>query len=363
MKDEIQNFARAGRRLFVAAIFSSFILLPSSFVFADSIFVGTLERANVTIRDFKGATLQFDIAGRPSETDATRISKLVIPSEPQLTAAEQAFATEKWDEAVDAYQRLLRTAAKPWVKDWSGFRLAIAAGKSGRFDAAATAYVQMLIKDPVGAASVKPAMPDSKSTYLDTAITTTNTALADSKLTNDQKRALLGFLIEIQQAKKNPAGEDAAYEQLIKLPGADLNDPTAQRVLARRRIASAMQSLANKSYAKVIDEINSNRTLFIDPAQQSEALYLLAEARLGIAAADPSAMKDAALAYMRVVAQSNALSGKPFVLPALQKTAEIMEKIGEPKSAAALYSQIIDEFPNDPAAAKARTEIRRLSPN
>jgi tetratricopeptide (TPR) repeat protein len=342
----------------VATIVCSLILSPLAA--ADSVFVGTLERKNVTIKELRGDSLIFEINGRDADTQASKVTRLVVLTEQPLTQAEEAYASAKWDQAVDSYQKALRTTTKPWVKDWSAMRLIDAANKSGRFDAAVAAYIQMLIKDPSAAAGMKPTLPDSKSSYLDTAVKDVNTALGDSKLTPDQRRALLGFLIELQQTRKDASGEDAAYEQLAKVPGGDANDLNTKRVLARRRISVAQRALDAKNPRQAIDDIEAAKPNIVDPAQQADALFILAEARYALAGTDPGALKDAALAFMRVVALAKDEPGRPHVVDSLLKTGGILEQLGEPQTAGRLYEQVLAQFADDPGAPKARDSLDRL---
>jgi TolA-binding protein len=350
--------ASRSRRVLVLGIAWAIAIATIS-VRADSIFVGNLERKNATIKELKGDMLVFDFNGRTTEQQAAKISRLVVPSETALTAAEEAYATQRWDDAVDNYQKAQKSA-KQWVKDWSGMRLIDAAAKSGRFDAAASAYIAVLLKNPAVAAPLKPAMPDARSTFLDSAIADTNSALKDSKLTVEQRRALLGFLIELAQAKKDSTAEDAAYEQLAKLPGADVNDPTAKRVLARRKLSLATRALDAKNYTQAITEIESAKAMFVDPSQQAEALFILAEAQAAQAGTDSTRLKDAALAYMRVVALAKNESSHPRVVESLLKTAAILEKIGDTQSAQQLYAQIVSQYPDDPLTVRARNSLERM---
>ncbi|HMB95304.1 MAG TPA: hypothetical protein VKK61_04625 [Tepidisphaeraceae bacterium] len=327
---------------------------------ADSVFVGTLERPNALIKSIDGDSLVFDINDKTSEIPIAKISRIVVESDPPLNVAEEAYATGDWDAAVDAYQKAIRTTAKPWVKDWSARRLIDAANKSNRFDAAASAYIIMLLHNPPAAAGNKPVMPDSKSAYLDTAVTSVNDALKDSELTVDQNRALLGFLIELQQARKDSAAEDAAFEQVARLPGADANDPEIRRHLASKHLTAAATSLQAKEFQQAIDQINANRPMFVDIPQQAEALYILAEAHYGLAGDDANALKDAGLAYMRVVALAKDQPNRPHVVDSLLKTAAIMQQVGEPQVAAKIDQQVLSQYPDDPAAAVARDNLKRL---
>jgi TolA-binding protein len=337
-----------------------FVFLATTHASADSVFVGTLERPDATIQSLNGDSLTFEINDRVSEIPIAKISRIVVDSDPPLTAAEEAYSVSNWDEAVDDYQKAIRTTAKPWVKQWSAMRLIDAANKTGRFDAAASAYLITLMHDPASATKIKPVMPDSKSAFLDTAVSDVNDAIKDSSTSVEQRRALLGFLIELEQAKKDSAAEDAAYEQIARLPGADTNDPDVRRHLANRHLAAAGAEVQSKNFQQAIDEIDSNRAMFGEPAEQADALYILAQAHYGLAGNDANALNDAALAYMRVVALAKDQPGAPHVVESLLQTAEIMQQLGEPQTAAKLDQQVLNQYPDDPAAQQARDNLNRL---
>ncbi|WP_428939232.1 tetratricopeptide repeat protein [Fontivita pretiosa] len=350
-------------RGFVLAIAWVLLLSLCRAGLADSLFVGSLERKNVLIRDLKDGMVVYEINGRASEIEAGKVTRLLVSGEPALTAAEQAYAAAEWDQAVDGYQKAIRTTSKPWVKSWAAQRLIDAANRTGRFDAAATAYILVLLEDPNRAAGMKPAMPQSGSTYLDTAVQDVNNAMNDPKLTVEQRRALLGFLVELHQARKDAAAEDAAYEQLARLPGADVNDPGARRILAKRKLSVASRALDAADYLKAINEIEASKAIFTEPAQQADALFIIAQARHGLATGQPDAklLKDAALAYMRVVALAKDEPGRPHVVQSLLSTADILQQLGEPASARQLYEQVLAQYGDDPDARHARDALNRLN--
>ena len=106
--------------------------------------------------------------------------------------------------------------------------------------------------------------------------------------------------------------------------------------------------------------MNSGGALFVDPAQRGEALFLLAQST-GATAQDTNQLKDAALAYMRVVAACGSLPGKPHVAESLLAAAATEEKLKNPKEALLIYNQMITEFAGTPAATKAKENADRLS--
>ena len=124
------------------------LMISSSLALADSVFVGSLERKDATIKLLKSDTLVFEINDKVSEIPISKISRIIVSSDPPLSAAEESYARGNLDSAVDDYQKAIRTTSKQWVKDWSAMRLIEAASKTGRFDAAATAYILTLLRIP-----------------------------------------------------------------------------------------------------------------------------------------------------------------------------------------------------------------------
>jgi tetratricopeptide (TPR) repeat protein len=332
-------------------------------VAADSVFIGTLERKNAVIKEIRGDALVFEINGREAEhVPLSRVTKLVVVNEAVFNTAEDDFVGGKFDAAVDGYQKTVKGSTKGWLKDWSAMRLIDAANKANRFDAAATAYVAALLKDPAAAARVKPAMPEAKSTYIDTAVAEVNSALAGPKLSDEQKQALLTFLVELHRAKGNTKAAGEAVEQLLKISASAGNNPDAKRALADMKLSVARVALDAKDYHKAMDTIQSSRSVFAEPPQQGAAMLAIAEAQFGLArqSKDPLALKDAGLAYMRFVAHFKGQLPASMIADALLKTGMIHEELGEPAAAEALYQQVVREFSGEPAASEAGQNLQRL---
>lgn len=330
---------------------------------ADSVFVGSIERKNASIKEIRGDALVFEINAREAEpVQLSRITKLVVNGETVFNAAEEDYLAGKFDAAVDGYQKTIRGTGKPWLKDWSAMRLIDAANKANRFDAAASAYIAALLKDPAAAARIKPTMPDAKSTFIDTAVTEANAALSAPKLSSEQKQALLTFLIELHRAKGNSKAAGEAVEQLLQISAAAGNDPNAKRALADMKLSVARVALDARDYRKALETIESSRGVFIEPPQQCAAMLAIADAQFGLAnqSKDATALKDAALAYMRVVAHFKSLPQQTAVAEALLKTAVICEELGDPASAEALYQQVARDYATAPAAVLANQNLQRL---
>jgi TolA-binding protein len=351
-------------RPFTAAMLAAALtLILPAIAQADTVFLQGLPLENVTIQGISNGQLVFQSeSGNTSQRDLSKIVRIHVDGEPALNDAEDAFIAGKFSDAVDGYLATNRSTTKDWLKQYISGRLVEAANKSNRFDAAVTAYISMVQKDPAAAARVRPKMPTPDSTYLDTAISQVNDALNSPTLTDGQSVALLQFQIDLFNTKKDAAGADAAEAKLDQILAKDPNNPLARQANARRQLQAAAAAVDAKKYEQAISDIETNKQLFNDPQQQADALYTIAQARLGLAAGDkdPNALKDAALAYMRVVADFKDVAGKPHVADSLLKTAQIEEQLAEPDVAARVYQQVAQEFPQDPAAATAKQDMERL---
>ena len=353
-------FWRSPGAFLAMALLAAMLPLRAS---ADTVYVQGLSYDNVTIQGIAKGQLTFvGESGNPSVRDLAKILRIHVDGESAFNDAEDAYAAGKFADAVDGYLTTTHSTTKDWLKAYVAGRLVDAANKSNRFDAAVTAYIFMVGKNPASAAHVRPQMPASDSTYLDTAITQVNDALQSSKLTDDQSVALLQFQVDLFNTKKDAKGADQAEAKLDEILAKDPNNPIAAQANARRKLQAASAALEARKYQEAIADIESNKALFTDPTQQADALYTIAEAKRGLIGADkdPTALKDVALAYMRVVADFKEVPGKPHVADSLLKTAQIEEQLAEPDVAVRVYQQVADQFPSDPAATEAKQDLERL---
>jgi tetratricopeptide (TPR) repeat protein len=347
------------RKLFVAVGLS---LLPISLVSADTVWVGTganpIKYSDVKISAVDGDNLIYSTASGDAKKPLAQVQQISVDGETDFDAAEEAFRAGKWPDAVDGYQKAIGSTSTDWVKARSSIRLVEAAAKTNRFDAAITAYVALVQANPKAAEKAKPSVPDATSPYLDPAVTTINQALNASGLSDSQRSSLLGLLLDIDQVKKDTAGATSVLEQLSRL------GTLSPEATAGLKIQTASVALQQKNYQKALDDIQKNSSLFADPAQQVEALNILAQAQDGLNGDkdDSNALKDLAIAYMRVVTFGKDLPGQPHVAQSLLRVAQLEEKLKEPKVALQLYQQIAAEkdFADDPAQADAKKSVERL---
>ena len=279
-----------------------------------------------------------------------------------LSGADQAFATREWDKAVDGYAKIVAGADASWKVRYAAPRMLIAADKSKRVDAAIAAWIALARVDAKRVAAVKPALPPKGSRYLDDAAKSLEAA-ARTATTDAQRQVFLAFLLDVQQARGDAAAIATATDQLAASTGAPGADPAATAVPVETRLAQARAAMQLKRYDNAIATITSAAPLIVEPGQQAEAMSIVADARAAVADAlgDGAARRDAAIAYLRIVAH---LAGEPaaagFVPRSLLAAARLQADAGDVAAARALYDQVRGEYPGSPAAAQATALAARL---
>jgi hypothetical protein len=357
-------------RSLVVAI-AAVLVIGGSVVRADSFVASSsgegkgIPYNNVKIVGIEGDALAFrTAAGQDSTRPLAQVQQITIDGETAFNEAEAAYLAGEFAKAVEGYQKTVRATSKDWIKDRSAQRLVEAAGKVGRFDAAVTGYVALVSRSPELAASSKPQLPEGKSTFLDSAAKEVETASNDGKLKPEQRAMLLSFLLELHRARGDNAAAGAAAERLLKVAGNDASNPAAAAALADMKLNLARLALDSKNYQKALADIEQNRAIFTDPAQQVQALFVLAEAKAGLAGdkTDKNTLNDMALAYMRVVTfGKDQPTAQEQVATSLSRTAAILEQLKQPKQARDLYQQVATAYPNSPLAADAKAAMDRLA--
>src|SRR5207248_6293889 len=136
--------------------------------------------------------------------------------------------------------------------------------KSGRFDAAVSAYIAAVQKDPAAALSHKPALPAGNSTFLETAAGQIDSALNRTTWTDAQKQALLLLQLDILQARKDNAKAIEVMKKLAALKAPATTGPDAGKLLADVKLSSAHIFLQKGDYPKAISEIESAKSSYTE---------------------------------------------------------------------------------------------------
>ncbi|MGD0140345.1 MAG: tetratricopeptide repeat protein [Tepidisphaeraceae bacterium] len=321
---------------------------------------------DVKITDIRLGHIEFVTStGNDVVKDLASVVAMSIDDEPQFNHAEQDYAANQFDRAVEGFDQTIQKTDKSWLKAYCQPLLADSANKAGRFDKAVQAYVYLALNQPSTAPAHRPTVPAAGSVYLDGAAQSLSAAADTPNLSTQQQAAILSLLLDVQRARNDASGIDAAASRLAKLVG-DSGNPTADEAslaLADAKLAEAGSALTQKNYDQAVSIITAAGSLFLDPRRQADAMYLLAQARDGQTKAknDPDAWKDVAIAYMRVVADFKDAAGAPHVAQSLLATAGILENhLNQPGKAMQIYQSVRTQFPNSLAADEADRQLARL---
>lgn len=330
---------------------------------AEDLMLGKLPIKNVTIQAVEGDKLIYKTqSGTASDKTITDSLRVTVADEPNLTVAEEAFANEKWSDAVDGYQKTLRSTSKPWLKDFAAIRLLKAGERSNRFDGAVTAYIHLLAKDPKAAQEMKLKYPDDPANaYLKTAASQVDTALATEKDTTKQT-SLTVFRMNIAKAMHDEPTVLKLAGELSKSLGTTSTgtlDPTVLAGITDGKLNLILSSVEKKDFPAALKGLEQVKPSVTEPKHQAEWLWLTAESNAGAAGdtKDGAVLRNLAIDYMRVVANFPA---SPHAGESLLKTGAILEKLNDPKAALAVYQQIARDFNDQPVGSEAKKSVVRL---
>jgi TolA-binding protein len=352
-------------------------LFPAGFVSADTIWLKSpgaktaLEFDNVKIEKVDGENLLFiSSSGNETHKKLAEISQVALDDEPALTAAEDAYSKGDFAGSIDGYRKAATDSSKPWVRERAAFRLIDAGTKVPDFQASVAGFATLATFDADAAQRSKPAIPaNASASDLKTAANAVQNAAGAKGLSADQQRALLNFQVELLSAAKDTDGASAALNMLSKLGGSSAasaggspdDNLAASRARVDQKLNEARVAFAQKDYQKASSVLLGAGDGITSPDQQDEALFLLAQAKEQLAGDDPKALMDAAIAYMRVVANFQKVPGALHIPDALMKTAAIEEKIAKPEEALKIYNDVATAFPGTASAQSASDNAARIS--
>jgi tetratricopeptide (TPR) repeat protein len=357
---------------------------------ADSVWIGSganaLERKNMKIDGLTAQGLLYRSASvdRVAEPKPLKdIYRIAVDDEPALNAAETAFVAEKWDDAVAGYQKSLNTSRKDWVKQYATTRMIAAAEKSGKFPAAVSAYAVLAQRDPDAADAARPDVAKAAKADLPGAINTLKAALATPGLKTPQKQSLQTFLGQLYVANGQlkeaeaisgktaapagstvsaaPAARDITASTAAAAPATTPPPaPAANKGQVDLKLQLAQAAIKQKKFQEAIDAIDSVSSSIVEPADQADALFSLAEAKTGLAGKDPAKLQDAALAYMRVVAHFKGKPDAPHVADSLLRAGTVLEQAKMLPDALAAYEAVKADYKDGPQAKEAATAAARV---
>jgi hypothetical protein len=336
------------------------VLAASAAARADTVLKGApgtnpIAQPDVKVTGLANGELTYTTAtGASRSAPLTDVQKITADDQPSFNAAEDAYANHNLSGALDGYLSAVNGTGPGWVKARSAQRLALVAKGQRRYDAAVAAYAALVGQDATLAAAARPPAPQPNDPRIDDALGIIVHAVDAAPAA--QRAALLGVQMDIYRAKGDKAQVASTLQQLVNAGGASEADQ------AMLKLASAQVALDAKQYAQAEADVEASRQLFTDPAQQVEALWVLAQARDGQMKGTPDGMKDVALSYVRVATFGGQLPDRPHVAQALVRVGQLEEKLGDPKGALTEYQQVVADraAAGSPAAAEAAKAIARL---
>ena len=236
------------RLLSIATVGASIAVLTPNPI-ADDLMVNGLKSSNITVDKVDGDRILYKTqSGSPSDKSINDKLQLVITDEPNLATAEDAFIKLKYSDAVDGYQKVLRTTSKPWLKDYAAFRLVKSGEKADRFDAVVTGYLVILQKNPTFAKDMKLNIPtDPKNSYLATAA-----KQIDAAITATKDPAISSSLVSFRMTIAKSMGDQAKVLELANVltKGANSGNPTNVDATTLSNIVEGNISLITASVEK-----------------------------------------------------------------------------------------------------------------
>lgn len=331
---------------------------------ADSLYVGSLEREQVKVEGYRNGRVELSVAGRAVEpVPREKVTRIRLDGDAVFSAAEQATAEQRWPDAARGYEAVLKSPARPWYRAWCLPRLIVAAGRSGAWEAAGSAFAELVREDPAQAILLMPAIPASADPARAKAMADRLDRLAgDVSLSELQRRSIQTLAMNSYRGAGDLEAAARVGQQVL---GGTLEekDPATRKLMGDIHLAMAQLALAKRAYGQVIAEVDGNASLLAEPEQQAEALFCLAAAKDGLAGqgVDADGLRDVAIAYMRAVGVARKATGHPYLEESLMRVAAIRERLGDRKTAATLYGEVANEYKESPLAARAQAECRRLA--
>lgn len=334
---------------------------------ADNIWTGAADKpdswlkSEVTIQGMDKTEFTVESRGSQATRPRDRVQRIEVTGEPAFNKSEESFIAGKPEDAVDGYLRTARSyfkdAKKKWLASYAALRLAKAADKANRVDAAVNAYAYLSLIDPENADTYKPRLPGSTSPAVDTAANDLK-ALMPSVTDKAARLRLADILVRLQTLR----GDKAAIAEASKImeeASRGAEDASGQALL---QVRAAQKLLSENKFREAIAQIEANRAAIIGQDNQVEALFVLAQAnRSLLAPGDKTGSIDAALKFMQVVAETGEAADAPHKLESLMAAAALTEAGGDLADALTLYAQIATDYENSPAGAEAQKNAKRLA--
>jgi len=313
---------------------------------ADSVVYEGFTYSDISVSGFADGTISADAAGQQKHYVLKSIDRLELEGQTDFNKAEEARKAKDWTKAAEMYSRALssgRRALKPVMEA----RAIQAFDNTGRYLEAVRAFMDIYASSPTPATfALHPQqLPDASSKMLPEAADIITGRLKERVFNTPQaQQDLKALLLEIYTQSKDPRGAALTGAAPVEQPGTTAVVPGGKEP-PPQNLSSVEDAFSGRKFDQVVKlaepllataEGESAVRLFMMEAQAYEAL---------------NKADEAALAYLRVAVHYPNHSQAPVALLA---AADLVKKTN-PEGARRLYKEIVDKYPNSPAALKART--------
>ena len=315
---------------------------------------------DVQFDHIQAGQIYFQFNGTLISRPLSEVTSISLSDNDDFNNAEIAYEAHQWDQAVDGFTKVLANTQRAWLQMFVAPRLLDAANHAKNFPAAVTAWIEIAQADPATALKSRPPVPNTPGPSLDAAAQALDAA--QSATLGDARPLLLGLLLDVDVARKDSNAIRTVAQELTTALGH--SDPSADEALREVEITSQMSlarsALGSGNYTEVRQHIGQIAPLLTAPNDQSNALYLVAQAAEATAASTQD-WQDAVLDYMRVYVHFRTGPGSDHSAAALLKAAMIEQNhLSEPAVAQRLYAKVASEYKGTPEAAAAQQAADQL---
>lgn len=314
---------------------------------------------DVRIVGFRNGQIEYRLsAERQTSHPIEEIDYLQITNWPLFNLAEKQQRDGHVRQASSNYERLLKQLAEPSPGELDRrqlvrCRLLRVLDQQGRFDQAVEVYLDVIEQEPSLTERLRPTrLPASGSTFLQAALKSVNAAIRRHG-DDETARSLARWRDSWRTAQSRPAAGTQAG------PASQPAGPATADVA--RRVAEIRQSVDGGRMDEALGQVDA--LLKASPqAANADIFFWQGKALLGRADSGKTDDADrdrarAGLAFMRVVIH---FPGHGLAPQCLFEAAEICRRSGRPEQAAALWSELVRDYPTAAEwVSRARQELEK----
>jgi tetratricopeptide (TPR) repeat protein len=315
---------------------------------ADNVTYEGFQYKDVSITGYSDGAIIADAAGQQKTYALKSLDLIEMEDQTAFNKAEQARKAKDWASASEHYSKAMtetRRALRPVVEA----RAIAAFDHTGKYVDAMKAFIDLYALSPTAATyALRPQnLPEGASQMLGEAATVINARINDSKFRDPAvQNNLKAILIDIYTQAKDPrlgALVHAATGTPEPTPGV-----VAPVAAVPAEHADNLSAIDDALSAKKYDDVIKTADTMLPTAEGETAVHLyMAQAQAYAALNKP---EDAEAAYLRVAIHYPQHSQAPTAL----LEAAGLEKKTNPDGAKRLLKELVEKYPNSPAAEKAK---------